>query len=98
MTTRRTRKNSNAAATKPAPVFANGARVTAGENAGTVISTEITADDFGRDIWWQMATVQWDDGRSDVMNPACLEAEITTEEQRFARDYDRAVAFAREHD
>lgn len=84
--------------TKPAPIFADGARVTCGENAGTVVSTTFTPDDFGRDIVWQMTTVRWDDGRTDEMSPACLDDECTTEAELAKRQYDDAVTFARIHD
>lgn len=83
---------------KHSPIFADGARVTCGGNAGTVVSTEMTPDDFGRDIVWQMCTVLWDDGRTDATNPSSLDAECTTDEQREARAYADAVAFARIHD
>jgi hypothetical protein len=96
MSTRRNRTKPSP--TKPAPIFADGARVTCGEHAGTVVSTEFTPDDFGRDIVWQMTTVRWDDGRTDEISPASLEAECTTDEERAAREYADAVAFARIHD
>lgn len=97
---RNTRKP--AAPVAPTATFVDGARVCVegSDDVGTVLSTEITPDDFGRDTHYEMVTVQWDDARfGAAQHHACnlVRADLTDAE-KFQRECDDARAFARIHD